>query len=475
MKRLTRIFIISAAVVVALLLGGWWYLSMWLRSPETRALVERELSKAIKMPLKFNSLEISLWGGVRAEGVSIQDGGTQFFESTRFTATHRIAPLFSGRFVFSEVTIDAPRFTMVQRGDGSWKFPQLPEAEKAPKLEQAASDKTPKPAATPKPKREPKVFVEKLLVTNGQVDFFDKDHKPVASANGVRITLKDVNEQKVEGRIMAAQLLCNGIANLTDFSAGVSNSEEKGLIIPDFVAKAGGGTITGGYSRKPEKPAKYSAKVKVQDVDIGKAISESGVPAPNVTGLLSAAIDVRGVGNDTKQLSGSAKLTFKNGTCREIEMVNDIGGLLQMEEFANFGIPEATADISIWNGRLNIKPLSITAPPLGLTATGTAKLDGKLDLDAKILADESFIAKRASVASQFEPADANGKRALAFEVNGSLTKPKHNLLERLTGTKDKRMQKVIAIDAALSTLAEGQEAEARPTAKPGKPGASANP
>ena len=461
MKRLARILLIAAAVLAVVLLGGWWYLSSWLRSPETRALVEQELSKALKMPLKFNSLEISPWGGVRAEGVSIQDGGTQFFESTSFTATHRIAPLFSGRIVFSEVRIDSPRFTVVQRPDGSWKLPQLPEAQKTAKAEKTPDGKTPKPASTPQPKKESKVLVEKLFVTNGQADFFDKDHKPVASAMGVRIVLHDVNERKLEGRVMASQLLVNGVVNITDFSAGVSNSEEKGVIIPDFIAKAGGGTISGGYSRKPEKPAKYSAKLKLADVDIGKAIGESGVPAPNVSGLLTGIIDVRGIGNDTKQLTGSAKLTFKNGTCREIETVNGIGGVLQMEEFANFGIPEATADITIWNGRLNIKPLAISAPPLGLVASGTAKLDGKLELDARLLADESFLAKRSTIATQFEPAGEDGKRALAFEVNGSLTKPKHNLLERLTGTKDKRMQKVIAIDAALSTIAREQEAAAR--------------
>ena len=112
MKRLVRILLITAAVVAVLLAGGIWYLSRWLKSPETRALVEKELSKALKMPLTFQSLDISVWGGVRAEGVSIQDGGTQFFESSSFVAKHRLAPLFSGKFVFSEITVDAPRCIM---------------------------------------------------------------------------------------------------------------------------------------------------------------------------------------------------------------------------------------------------------------------------------------------------------------------------------------------------------------------------
>ena len=468
MKRLVRILVITAAVFAVLLAGATWYLTHWLKSPETRALVERELSKVLKMPLTFQALEISVLGGVRADGISIQDGGTQFFESTSFVAKHRLAPLFSGKFVFSEITIDSPRCIMVQRDDGSWRLPQLPQEPK-PKVAQSGDPKAPKPAATPKPKeKDARVLIEKLVVNNGQVDFYDKEHKPVASAAGVTIVLKDVSEHTVEGRVKAAQVVWNGILGLTDFGAGVSNSKDKGLIIPSFVAKAGGGTIEGGYSRKPEKPAKYSAKIKLTGVDLAHAIADGQVAVPNVMGILSGTIELKGTGNDTKLLNGKANLVFKDGSCKEIEMVTDIGSKLGMEELANFSIPEAKADIVIWNGRLKIQPLTISAPPLALRATGTAKLDGKLDLDAQLFADQKFLADRGAVAAQFGPADANGLRAVPFEIDGTLTKPKHNLVERLTGTKDKRIQQVMAFDEALRMIAPPQKNATPPAAPAGR-------
>jgi type II secretion system protein N len=460
-RRLARILIIVAAVLAAALIGGMWYLNRWLKAPETHAHVERELSKALKMPLKFQSLTLSLWGGLHAEGVSVQDGGTQFFDSTSFSAKHRIGPLLSGRFVFKEVAIDSPRFVVVQRPDGSWKLPELPEhlKEKPKPKEDPAKPAAPKPAGTPKPKKkEPDVLVEKVLVTNGQADFYDKDHKPFLSASGLKIALQDVWEDNLMGRVVVSRLVWYGKFGLSDFNAGVSYSKEKGFIVPDFVAKVGGGTVTGGFAHKSEKPPKYSAKLKVTDAEIGKARKDGDVAESELTGMINASIELRGKGNDTKQMSGKATVTLKNGSCREFDLIRDIGTFFRIEDIANFGIPDAQADVEIWNGRLNIKPLTISAPPLGLSATGTAKLDGRMDLQAILSADSKFVANNALIAQQFSEADATGMRSLPFQINGTLTKPKHNLKERLTGTKDKTMQKVIITDAVINAVTEGLEA-----------------
>ena len=470
MKRLARILIIVAAILAVLLIGGVWFLNRWLESPETHAHVERELSKAMKMPLKFQKLTLSLWGGLRAEGISVHDKGTQFLESTSFTARHRILPLLKGSLVFEEITIDSPRIVMVQRPDGSWKMPELPQE---PKADQKKDEKpaTPKPAETPKPKKkEPQVRLEKLVITNGQADFYDKDHKPFASASGVNVLFKDVRSDHLEGRVVASRLIWHNQVGLADLRAGVSNTKEKGLIIPNFTAKVGGGTITGGFARKKEKPeTKYSGKIKIADVDLAQAMIDGGAPPPNLTGILAANIEVRGTGDDTKNMSGKGTISFKNGSCREIEMINDLGSLFQLDEIANFGIPEAAADIVIWGGKLNLKSVAISAPPLALTATGTAKLDGKLNLQANLSAAADYVARHPAIEPQFGPADANGMRSVAFNIDGSLTKPKHNLLERLTGTKDKRLQKAIAIDAALNTLTQGQERKPQPDSTPGAP------
>ena len=456
MKRLFRILLISFAVVMAVLGVGLWFLSRWLQSPETAALVEQELSKAIKMPLKFRSLNMSLWGGLRADGVAVQDGGTQFLESSKLMASHRLFPLVGGRLVFKEIVIDGPRIVVVQRPDGSWKLPETAKEEKPDKPKSDA----PKGQGTPKPKeKEPRVLIERIVVTNGEADFYDKNHKPVLSASGLRLSLKDVREGHLMGRLEIPRLVLHGAFGISDFTAGISNSPEKGFIVPDFRATAGGGTISGGFARKADKPPKFSAKIKIADVDLAAAVTDGNVAGPNLSGLLSANVEVRGTGNDLKKLSGKAGIVLKNGTFKEMELLRTVGSVIGRKELANFEIPQASAEIMIWDGRLNIKPLVVSAPPLGLNATGTARLDGRLDLQANLLADASYVNHNPAVAAQFGEVDSNGMRALPFSVSGTLTKPKHNLQERLTGTKNKDMQRAIMIDAAAGAIIDGLQAK----------------
>jgi type II secretion system protein N len=466
-KRLLKILIITIVVLVVAAFGGVWYLNRWLKSPETHAHVERELSKALKLPLKFKSLELSLLGGLRAEGVTVPDDGYNFFEVSSFSAKHRLLPLIRGDIAIEEIVVDGAKFTLVQRADGSWKTPGLPDDLKPAKKPDAA-DKPKAADAQPKPKKKgPQVLIDRIAITNGSAHLYDKDRKSFLSAHGLRISLKDVRNENLMGRVIAERLVLHGALAVTDFSAGVSHSEKKGLIIPDFVAKCGGGTISGGFARKDEKPAaRYSGKAQIVDVDLTRASLDGDGPPPNLTGTLSANFEVRGTGDDTKTMSGKGTITFRNGSCREIETVKQYGEVLQLDEVANFGIPLATAEIQIWNGRLNVKPLQISAPPLMVTATGTARLDGKLDLAAVLGADAKFLETRPSVAGQFAPPDASGMRTMPFHVYGTLTKPKNDLREKLAGSKDSRVQKAVAIEAAIESIfGPGAPAEKKPEKK----------
>jgi hypothetical protein len=473
-KRLLKILIVIIVVLVAVAFGGVWYLNRWLKSPQTHAEVERELSKSLNLPLKFKSLELSLMGGLRAEGVTVPDEGYNFFEASSFSAKHRLLPLFRGNIVLDEILVEGPKFTLIQRPDGQWKLPELPDDLKPPKKSPGEKSKGPKPAEPqPKPKKEgPDVLIKRIVIANGCAELFDKDRKPFLGASGMTVTLKDVRDEKLEGRVFVARLVRHGVLALTDFNAGVSHSEDKGLIIKDSVAKCGGGTISGGYSRKDEKPAsRYTAQMKITDVDLTRAALDGDGPPPNLAGLLSAEFLVRGTGDETKTMTGKGTVTFRNGTCKEIEAVKQYGELV--EEAANFGIPLATAEVQVWNGRLGVKPLKISAPPLAITATGIVRFDGKLDLDALLGMDAKFLETRPFLAGQFSQPDASGIRTLPFHVNGTLTKPRNDLREQLAGSKDPRAQKAmkraVVIESAVESLFGPAEKEGtKPAQEPDK-------
>ena len=64
------------------------------------------------------------------------------------------------------------------------------------------------------------------------------------------------------------------------------------------------------------------------------------------------------------------------------------------------------------------------------------------------------------IAGQFGPPDENHRRSLPFDVAGTWTKPKSNLLERFTGTTDKTKQKIIVGESVLRRALEEVKAHA---------------
>ncbi len=473
MKRLAKILIITALVAAVLLVAGVWALNHWLRSPELHAHVEKELSKSLKMPLKFQTLSLSLWGGLRADGITVPDHDGNFFEASGFSAKHKLLSLLRGRLEFDEILVNKPKFFIVQREDGNWRGPELSaeikaelDARKKANAEAKAKEpKKPKTAAKPAGKKGPEVTVARIIISDGTAEMLDKHRKPFLSAHGLNADFADVREDRLQGWVAIQDLVLHGQCALSGVSAILSD-KDKGLNITELKARVGGGTVSGSFKSKGGEPGPpFAAKLVLVSVDISKAAMDAGGKPPNLDGTLSATVELKGAADTRKSWVGKGSLTLLNGTCREIEMVRDFGSVLQFEEAANFSIPEARAEVQLAFDRINIHPLTIIAPPLALTAEGVARIENKLTLNATLWADAKFIAKRAALEPQFGPPDAHGRRGVAFEITGSLSKPKNNLKEKVTGTNDSRIQKLILIDSALDVLGGAFK---KPDAKPEK-------
>lgn len=479
-RRIVKISLITLAVLVLVALVGVWMLNRWLKSPEMHARLEKEMSLALKMPLKFKTLRLSVFGGLNAEGVTVTDRGRTFFEAGAFTAKNDFWALTRGRIVFDEIKVDAPHFFLVQRSNGDWKLPDLPpelqaelDAKKKPKQPAGETEpKAAKPAAN-EAKKSKDVRIGKIRITNGIIELVEQDGHPFLSAIGVAATLSDISDESVAGYTAIGRLVWHGNFAANDVRATVSRTP-KVLIIEKLKAGVGGGTVSGGFSGKLDQAGPpFSANLTFDKVDLSKAAMDGDAPAPNLDGALSGTLDFKGVGDTRKTFNGKAVLTLQGGTCREIEWVNQLSDVLQYEDvdLAAFKIKDLKADIQFALDRLSFKSLVVEAPPLRLVAQGESRIDGtKLKLDAKLLAEAKFLAKRPNVEPQFGPADADGMRAVPFTLTGSFGKPKQNLIERLTGTNDKTEQAIkLGLDA-LSNLKDEREKQKKPA-----PGGRAQP
>jgi hypothetical protein len=474
-KRIGKILVISLGTLAVLFIAGVWMLNRWLESPAMRTRIERELSKAVRVPLKFSALSISPWGGISASEVTVPAAKGNFFEASKFTAKYSLSALLGGRLVFSEINVDGPKFVITQSADGKWEAPPLPadlqaelDAKKKPKAPKVKADKsapaTPKPAATPKPKNTADVVVGKLNIVGGAAELYDQTGAPFATLSDIRLLLPGITEDKIEGMLSVGYAVLYGKLAMRELRMGVSHSEQKGFICPNYSAVIGGGKISGGFATLPERATElglpYSGKIVASDVDIVQACTEASAEPPNLTGILSANIIIKGVGDLKKELKIKGDIQLKKGTFRELEMIRQLGEFLSLEDVAKFGIDEAALTFDLAMERISIQPLTINAPPLVVSATGTSKLDGKMKLAAVLAVEDGFLEKRAAIASQFSAPDASGRRNLAFDVTGTWTKPKSDLLEKVTGTTDKTTQKIIVGESVLRKAIEEVKAAA---------------
>ncbi len=473
MKRLAKILIITAIVLVVVLAVGVWGLNRWLKSPDMHTHVERELSKALRVPLKFESLELSLWGGLEAKGITVPDQKGNFFEVAGFSAKHSLLSLLRGHLVFEHVVVDSPKFILIQQKDDSWKTPPLPadlqaEIDAKKKIKPVAKNDQPKSQKTeetpaPKPKSGPSVSIAKIVIANGSVELIDKDGHPYISAAGLRATLTNVTDESMEGTVGIERLVMHDQYGATDVSAKVGNSS-KGLNFPEVKANLGGGILTASFSSKTDQNGlPFITKIKLENVNLARAAIEADAKPPNLDGTMTGSLEMKGLVGNRPSFTGKGNFSIRDGSCREMDTIRDIGEIFQMEQFTNFVITEAKADFEISANRALISQFTINAPPLKITSQGSVRLDGnKLKLSAVFSADEKLIAKQLpEIQQKFQPPDENHQRGVAFDIEGSLTKPKNNLIQRITGTKDRKKQKILGIEALIFGT--------KPDKKPDKP------
>lgn len=456
MKRPVKILLAAAVVLVALLASGIWALNRWLQLPETSARVEQELGDALGVPVKFKKLELSVWNGMVAEGVSASDRGGILFSAARVSASHKFSSLVRGKLVLGDVRIEQPRFRLVENAAGEWRMPASSK-ENQPGAKSATPSRESSP---PKSEKQPGLLIDRLRISDASLELIDKVKAPFATITGFNGTIRDATPQAFTADFKAARVVLHGWAAFEQVK-GTATHSDGGFMVRDLTADCGGGRATGGeFTYKEGTPS--SARIALDRVSIDRAFRSGGAKPPDVTGLISGEAQITGLGGDKNAVTASGNVALKDANCRQIDLARQIAELLQLDASGLLELVEAKANFQIAKERVILAPMDISAPPLGMSLTGSAGFDGTLALGANLNAPADFIEERGLVAGQFSPPDQNRRRGVQFDIKGSLKKPKNNLAERVTGTRDKTVQKIMAAEAIISALAGKKKPKPKP-------------
>ena len=450
-RRIAKYLTIAALVLVLLVAAGGWCMDRWLQSSEARGNIEGKLSEALKMPVKIETLGFSAWSGITAKKIVVSGPDGILFDADGISASHSFSALLRGSFSLSEVRIRQPRIRLFQDAAGNWGPPragamQQPVAAATPVVNPPAD---PPRAVAQASEKHAAISIGKILIENGTVEMIGKTRAPFATVTGLNVTMRDVSGTAFSGSIEIGRAILHGMVAIEHLK-GITARDGQTFSLRNLTAETGGGNITGEGTYTIGATA--SAALKLSLVDLARATQDGGMTGQKISGIVSGDAQIAGLGADKNAITGKGTLALKGGDCSQFEPLRQIGDVLRVAALANFKIADATANLQVAKGQVSLLPMDVVTPPVSLTMTGPVTFDGVLNLSAQLHAPANLVASQPLIAGQFSPPDANNLRSVAFTITGDMKKPRQNLADALTGTKDHRQQNIIAAGSVLSTL-----------------------
>ncbi len=469
MKRIAKYLGIAALILALALTVAGWALNRWLQSPAFRAAFEQELSRALRMPVQTTGLTFSMWRGLAVQGLTVAGADGSGFAAAGVSASHRFSALLRGKLTLSEVRIEEPHFRLIEDAAGNWRLPRnehaasapVPIAATAPPAQPPAPATTPANPAPPAPisvapavpaPRQPApstVTITRVVLSGGSVELLDKMRAPFATISGLNVVLNEATGENFSGSFEIQRATRHGWLAL-DKITGLVSREARTIRVRELRASTGGGTLTGNATWT--ESAAGSADVKFDHINIASTARDAGAANPRAGGILSGEAQFAGLGADKNAITGRGTISLRGGNCREIELLRQIGEVLQIAAIANFEISDVTANFTVAQSQIILAPANVAAQPVGVTLTGSVGFDSALNLVGVLHAPADFVNRNALIAGQFSPPDADNRRGVPFNITGTLQKPRQNLAEKLTGTKDRKQQRIIAAGSILSAL-----------------------
>lgn len=454
MPVVAKRILVGVAVAVAAVLLAALVAYLALRSRTSRERIERALTRILHAEVKIERFDLSPGGRLTARGVTAPQAGYpgNFLEVPEFTAKVSPWQIFSGRVEVEDVRVREPKVAWFQDEKGRWRLPEKPPLPPAATPPPATAE--PAPAASPSAEREqppgapgqpppkergwrPEVVIHQAAVERGELAFFNRDGRPVFAFSGITIASRDPSPERVVGVLRCGEL---AVAQTAKFTGLESDFAYRGGAVDLTGLRAGlaGGTVDGDFHLQTEpKNSPFRGLLRFAGVDLAKLTEEAHWgDTVRLSGRLVGFLDAAGEIRDLERVVGSGQLYCEDGRLRSLGFLTAIGQLMGLTELGDLRFRRAQVDFRLGDKKIWIDYLVLDAGEIELSATGRAKMDGKLDLDARLLLAPEVVRRLpAFVGELFAPVPGSEARALAFDIKGTWEKPKSDFIERLFGRR----------------------------------------
>lgn len=410
--------------------------NLYLQSPGTQARIQDELQRGLRIPLRITSTSVTPWGGLRISGITIPSNGANFLQATSFNAKYQLLPLLQKKLIINSMVLERPQIIWAQNDEGKWVLPALPEPEKDREKKERKEEAA---GALPKPEkgaRELEVVIKGFEIRQGMVEFWDSDGVRIAQGNGVEMIYTTMRADRLEGTLRIGQLALHESLFFNDVQSPFRYADGE-ISLTDLRAKLAGGTVEGKLSLKPdEDDAPFEASLAGQKIDISRLSTEAGLPAGQVTGTLTMALELAGSSKQVELATGKGSINVTDTHVQKLEFFQTLGQVLQIPQLADLRLREGHAVFRIANEKAFIEDMLLQTPDLQLDAKGMLRIDGKVQLDARLgLSEQGAQQLHSALRKNLTAADDKGMRFIPFKISGRLDRPRTDLLDSLIGGK----------------------------------------
>jgi type II secretion system protein N len=453
-KRILVLLAILAGVLIVLLFAA----NIYVQSGLSQELLAKELSRALRMPVQVGTISISPWGSLSISGItapqpdSAHDGN--FLDAEAFTARFEWLPLLQRKVVINDVELRRPRLVWFQNEKGRWRLPE-PQAQASAGREEPGGQSepgaqvVPTPAPTPeagvkseKPAPAParkaglpvEIAVDRIRFTEGTFTFNDSKGRPIAVFSGVHALSAAPSAHSVSGTASIARIAIEEKVFIDSVTTPFTYDSEM-LTLPSLSAGVAGGKLTGRFQiHLAKEGSPINTAAQFENVDLSRLLADAGGSADRVGGRLFGAVELTGKSDEARSLKGKASFRCEGGQIRNYDFFETLAQLFHIEELARMDLRRASAEARIEKGRAQIETLALESQNLLLTATGSVRFNGKLDLNARLAVSHNVTRQLPQfVENAFSSGPSDDMRQIDFDVNGTIDNPKSNLLERLLG------------------------------------------
>jgi hypothetical protein len=163
-----------------------------------------------------------------------------------------------------------------------------------------------------------------------------------------------------------------------------------------------------------------------------------------ITGRLEGHLDATGTTAQANALAGAGEIILRDGQIQQYSLLVALGQLLQIAELQKLRFDQAQVKYHLNPGVVTIDELLFRSQNIRLSATGTVSFEGKLQLESQLAVNEKMRSQLfRAIRENFQPIDEPGYSAVAFQVSGTVGRPKTNLMDKLIGRDLKSLSSVI--------------------------------